>query len=114
MDGSTNSNELALRFFKSIWENSGLWSCLGHATLEIVFNLPSSEFERLPENDKCALVSLLKKLSHTDEEELRKRVDSLKARSPEDRLKDLLQLCSQLRLRSSSPNLTAPKESFDT
>jgi hypothetical protein len=96
VNDSASSDEVALRFFKSIWENRELWSCFGYGTVEIVLNLPSAEFESLQEDQKRSLVRLLQRLARNEEQELRNRIEFLKYRDPQTRFQEILKLCVQL------------------
>jgi hypothetical protein len=98
VDYPLNTDDSALQFFKTIWQNRELWSCFGYGTVELVLNLPAAKFEALQESQKRSLVGLLEKLSQNGEEDLRKRIEMLKNREPEERLEAILELCIHLGL----------------
>ena len=81
--------------YRSLWEDSGLWSCLGYEGLSIAFDIPVTNIQSLPEEQLQALMRLLFRLSKPEDEAFRNRVQAAESMNAEERLKTLVDLSSQ-------------------
>ena len=81
--------------FQAWRDNSGFWSDFGYDGLSLVFDVPLTDLQKLPEAKKMALFRLMVYLADTPDDPLQTQVQALVAQPAEQRLVVLLDLSAQ-------------------
>ena len=90
---STDAN---FSFYQGIYENSGLWSCLGYDGLSMAFDLALEDVRSLTEAQKHSLMDLLASLAKRRDESLTVRVRALEGLPSDERLMGLITLSARV------------------
>ncbi len=78
--------------FKSIYEQSGFWSCCGYDGLSMVFDIPLDDVRSLSEEQKRALMRLLNQLADGADEALQGQTRELESLTAKERFIRLVSL----------------------
>ena len=84
-----------LTAFQTWRDDNGFWSDFGYDGLSLVFDVPLTDLQTLPEAKKLALFRLLVYLADTPNDPLHARVQALATQPAEQRLVVLLDLSAR-------------------
>jgi len=85
-----------LTLFQAWRDNNEFWSDFGYDGLSLVFGVPLTDLQKLPEAKKMALFRLMVYLADTPDDPLQAQVRALATRPAEQRLVVLLDLSARL------------------
>jgi hypothetical protein len=96
MDHQKSQTEANFAFFRGLYENSELWSCVGYDGLSLAFGLPIEDVRSLTDDQKHSLLDLLSSLAKMRDESLTVRVRALESLPVDERLTGLIALSTRV------------------